>query len=65
MQGRKNYTEKLFLSFQLSDRIPKDNLYRRLRSLERDKNYSGHPTPTGVVFHPGILPLENMERKNR
>ncbi len=31
MQGRKNYTEKLFLNFRLSDRIPKDNFYRRLR----------------------------------
>ncbi|RYY24524.1 MAG: IS1182 family transposase [Sphingobacteriaceae bacterium] len=31
MQGRKEYTEKLFMSFQLSDRVPKENLYRRLR----------------------------------
>ena len=31
MQGKKNYTEKLFLSFQLSDRIPKENLYGKLR----------------------------------
>lgn len=30
MQGRKNYSEKLFVSFQLSDRIPKENFYRRL-----------------------------------
>jgi hypothetical protein len=31
MQGRKNYTEKLFTSFQLLSRVPEENLYRRLR----------------------------------
>ena len=31
MQGKKNYEEKLFLNFQLSDRVPKDNFYRRLK----------------------------------
>ena len=31
MQGQKQYQEKLFLSFQLSDRIPEDNFYRRLK----------------------------------
>lgn len=30
MQGKKQYQEKLFTSFQLSDRIPEDNFYRRL-----------------------------------
>ena len=30
MQGKKQYTEKLFTSFQLSDRVPADNFYRRL-----------------------------------
>jgi len=30
MQGKKNYQEKLFISFQLSDHIPGDNFYRRL-----------------------------------
>jgi len=33
MQGKKNYQEKLFLNFQLSDRVPKDNFYRRLKEL--------------------------------
>ena len=33
MQGRKKYQEKLFISFQLSDQIPPDNLYRRLNEL--------------------------------
>src|SRR6195952_1271300 len=31
MQGKKQYQEKLFLNFQLSDRIPSDNFYRRLK----------------------------------
>ncbi len=31
MQGKKDYQEKLFASFQLSERIPKDNFYRRLK----------------------------------
>jgi len=30
MQGQKEYSEKLFTNFQLSERIPKDNFYRRL-----------------------------------
>ena len=33
MQGKKIYQEKLFSNFQLSDRIPKDNFYRRLLSV--------------------------------
>ena len=32
MQGKKNYGEKLFLSFQLSQRVPADNFYRRLKA---------------------------------
>lgn len=31
MQGKKYISEKLFLSFQLSDRVPADNFYRRLK----------------------------------
>jgi transposase len=31
MQGKKTYSEKLFTSFQLSDRIPEENFYRRLK----------------------------------
>jgi len=30
MQGRKNYQEKLFVTFQLSDYVPSENFYRRL-----------------------------------
>ena len=32
MQGKKDYQEKLFNSFQLSERVPENNFYRRLRS---------------------------------
>lgn len=31
MQGKKHYTEKLFASFQLSERVPSDNFYRILK----------------------------------
>jgi hypothetical protein len=33
MQGKKIYQEKLFNNFQLSDRIPKENFYRRLLAV--------------------------------
>lgn len=33
MQGNKHYQEKLFTNFQLSDRVPEDNFYRRLKSI--------------------------------
>lgn len=33
MQGKKQYQEKLFISFQLSDHIPADNFYRRLKEV--------------------------------
>ncbi|WP_421804268.1 IS1182 family transposase [Flagellimonas sp.] len=33
MQGKKDYQEKLFNSFQLSERVPEDNFYRRLKGV--------------------------------
>jgi len=33
MQGKKKFTEKLFTHFQLSDRVPADNFYRRLKNV--------------------------------
>ena len=33
MQGKKKFSEKLFTHFQLSDRIPADNFYRRLKNV--------------------------------
>ena len=31
MQGKKEYQEKLFVNFRLSERVPKENFYRRLK----------------------------------
>jgi transposase len=33
MQGKKQYQEKLFTNFQLSDRVPSDNIYRKLKEV--------------------------------
>lgn len=33
MQGEKPFEEKLFTNFQLSDRVPEDNFYRRLKRI--------------------------------
>jgi hypothetical protein len=33
MQGKKEYQEQLFVSFQLSDHAPKNNFYRRLKAV--------------------------------
>jgi len=33
MQGKKEYSEKLFINFRLSERVPKENFYRRLKDL--------------------------------
>jgi len=33
MLGKKDYQEKLFLSFSLSQRVPEDNFYRRLKRV--------------------------------
>lgn len=33
MQGKKTYSEKLFANFQLSERVPVNNFYRRLKGV--------------------------------
>lgn len=33
MQGKKDYQEKLFIRFQLSDYVPQENFYRQLKSI--------------------------------
>ena len=60
MQGKKNYQEKMFTSFQLSEHVPKQNFYRRLKQLfnfnflyQRTKTYygsSGQKSIDPVVF---------------
>ena len=58
MQGKKNYTEKLFLSFQMSDRIPKENLYRRLReTLDLSFLYKDTKELYGRTGNPSIDPV--------
>ncbi|MBL4710415.1 MAG: transposase, partial [Flavobacteriales bacterium] len=60
MQGKKDYQEKLFLNFQLSDRIPENNFYRCLGEVlqldylyDLTKEYygkSGQKSIDSVVF---------------
>ncbi len=72
MQGKKNYQEKMFTSFLLSDHIPENNFYSRLKS-ELDLNFlysrteryygdSGQKSIDPVVFFKLCLAgyLENL-----
>ncbi|MDP9230771.1 MAG: IS1182 family transposase [Bacteroidota bacterium] len=72
MQGKKHFTEKLFTNFQLSDRVPADNFYRRLKEIlelqwlyRATKNYygsEGQQSIDPVVFFKLILVgyIENL-----
>src|SRR5215204_4160910 len=77
MQGKKQYAEKLFTTFQLSDHVPADNFYRGLKD-ELDlqwlyvstKNYYGREGQASidpVVFFKLILVgyLENLNSDRR
>jgi len=58
MQGRKDYTEKLFTSFQLSSQVPKENLYRRLReTLNLSFLYKDTKEFYGKTGNPSIDPV--------
>lgn len=77
MQGKKQYTEQLFKSFQLSQRIPEDNFYRRLKDLlnfqwlyKETKQYygtEGQQSIDPIVFFKLILIgyLENLGSDRR
>lgn len=77
MQGRKQHSEKLFLSFQLSQRVPEDNFYRKLKNLldlkwlykQTEKYYGseGQQSIDPVVFFKLILIgyLENLGSDRR
>ena len=77
MQGKKQYTEQLFKSFQLSQRVPEDNFYRRLKDLlnlqwmyKETKQYygtEGQQSIDPVVFFKLILIgyLENLGSDRR
>lgn len=72
MQGKKDYQEQLFTSFQLSNHVPKDNFYRRLSGAldlhflyEQTKEYygdCGQKSLDPVVFYKLCLVgyLENI-----
>jgi transposase len=72
MQGKKDYQEKLFNNFQLSNRVPKTNFYRRLKGVldlnflyKQTKEYygeSGQKSIDPVVFFKLCLVgyLENL-----
>ena len=77
MQGRKHYQEKLFTQFQLSDKVPEQNFYRRLKELldlrwlyNKTKKYygtEGQKSIDPVVFFKLILIgyLENLGSDRR
>ena len=72
MQGKKSYSEKLFNHFQLSERIPKENFYRKLKEMLDLKflytrtshlyGETGNPSIDPVVFFKLMLVgyLENI-----
>lgn len=58
MQGKKNYSEKLFNSFQLSERVPKENFYRRLKdTLHLKFLYQSTKHLYGDTRNPSIDPV--------
>ena len=77
MQGKKHFQEKLFTSFQLSDKVPGDNFYRRLKGIldlqwlykATQKYYGseGQKSIDPVVFFKLILMgyLENLSSDRR
>jgi transposase len=77
MQGKKQFAEKLFVSFQLSDRVPEENFYRRLKKVldlewvyRKTKKYygsEGQESIDPVVFFKLILIgyLENIASDRR
>jgi transposase len=77
MQGKKHYSEQLFKSFQLSQRVPGDNFYHRLKNLldlqwlyKETKDYygtEGQQSIDPVVFFKLILIgyLENLGSDRR
>jgi transposase len=77
MQGRKSFEEKLFTNFQLSDRIPSDNFYRRLKDIldlrfvynatAKYYGFEGQESIDPIVFFKLILVgyLENLASDRR
>lgn len=77
MQGKKDYQEKLFIRFQLSDYVPQDNFYRQLKSIldfsflytstARYYGSEGQKSIESVVFMKLMLVgyLENLNSDSR
>jgi transposase len=77
MQGHKQFVDKVVLRFQLSERVPKHNLYRRLAELldwdflyEQTRtlySHTGQPSLDPVVFFKLVLVgrLENIASDRR
>jgi transposase len=77
MQGKKQYQEKLFTNFQLSEHIPQENFYRRLKEVlplhwlyKKTKKYygsEGQQSIDPVVFFKLMLIgyLENLGSDRR
>jgi transposase len=77
MQGHKQFVDKVVLRFQLSERVPKQNLYRRLGELldwdflyEQTQSlysHTGQPSLDPVVFFKLLLVsrLENIASDRR
>ena len=77
MQGNKDFQEKLFTNFQLSDRVPEDNFYRKLNAVldlrfikaatRRYYGKEGQQSIDPVVFFKLILIgyLENLASDRR
>lgn len=58
MQGKKQYTEKLFVQFQLSERVPADNFYRLLdQALDLQFLYKSTAGFYGEEGHQSIDPV--------
>jgi transposase len=58
MQGKKQYREKRFVSFRLSERVPEDNFYRRLHELlDLDWLYKATAPYYGTEGHRSIDPV--------
>jgi transposase len=77
MQGHKQFTDRVVLRFRLSERVPKQNLYRRLAELldwdflyEQTQglySHTGQPSLDPVVFFKLVLVgrLENLVSDRR
>jgi len=77
MQGKKSFNEKLFNSFQLSERVPRENFYRKLHEILDLKflyprtthlyGDTGNPSIDPVVFFKLMLVgyLENITSDRR